>query len=190
MTEATSSATLGFQLEHSADIQLTGMSDDDDCESIPVAPYRRRSLLEGRPGIDDDEEAISKSGAFVVSSRKRISAEHLITAEPTTIWGKPNRDLSLPPQAMVSPLIARLNPFMPLWGPARSMSIVDTSQEAETKTGEAVSKQGDAHHILVEMGDLLRRFQQRQELESTEQEVPLEVLLCGLEHFRDLGIVA
>lgn len=44
-----------------------------------------------------------------------------------------------------------------------------------------------AHHLLVEMGDLVCKLQQRHELSLTQVEIPTENLLARLAHFREVA---
>lgn len=104
---------------------------------------------------------------------------------------------------MLSPLIAQLNPFTPpprldlppaaLGPPGIGETAVVARGPAEMATTGAaapVESPGvpqDVQHLLAEMGDLVCKLQQKQELHVTSQEVPSDELLERLAHFRELA---
>jgi len=113
---------------------------------------------------------------------------------------------------MPSPLIAGLNPFSSPWMPGLALppsaigpdgqrspdeELDEGSAEprpcpSEGQLGPAVAGQSeedlpDVQHLLVEMGDLVCKLQQRRELSLTSQEVAPEELLTRLAHFREVA---
>lgn len=69
-----------------------------------------------------------------------------------------------------------------------SLAASATAQDLGGGAAEADTEASpDAQHLLVEMGDLVCKLQQRRELNLTLQEVPTDDLLARLAHFRELA---
>lgn len=186
-----------------AEICLLGMTDDeeegndaddvdsgDDIEKNVVAS----ALQEGRGG-----------GAFVAHSRSSVGL-HLVGLD-----AEADAPCS-PPARVMSPLIAQLNPFndldalslppaatdgpsfleeaigvevSPVSGAAGSNAA--SARLAGSKAEEPGDCRPDVQHLLVEMGDLVCKLQQRRDLALASQEASPEELLERLAHFRDVA---
>lgn len=187
---------------------MFGMSDDED----EVATDDDDEQIERNVVASTIQQG---GGAFAATSGCALSLERLglvgLDLEPEPLPRPPRQSTgSEAPSCsspLLSPLIAGLNPFLsPLrldlpppglapgqvaagdadeapgcfLGPAASDSMI----AANAGSGEAGV---DVHHLLVEMGDLVCKLQQRQPLAITSLEVSPEELLSRLAHFRQLG---
>lgn len=189
-----------------AEMCLLGMTDDEDDENDAC----------GADSGDDVERNVVAStlqegrggGAFVASSRTGTSCIGLALGLDSEADAQFNEGMSSPPARIMSPLIAQLNPFTDM----EAFSLPPAAKEglgAEEMLGEAIpdaatgltaaspllggsfvdppDERPDVQHLLVEMGDLVCKLQQRRELALASEEASPEELLERLSHFRDVA---
>lgn len=153
----------------SPDIFLAGMSDDEtDSESSSGGENVVATTLQSEG-----------PGAFVFSVPPKLLDDEVVQeAANTESTGSPR---------LLSPLLAQLNPFLSrvqeiqLPPPAAATSAAAAERRPEPATDTST------HPLLVEMGELVCRLQQRQALTVTSREDSPEALMARLAHFREVA---
>jgi len=179
--------------EAEGEICMFGMSDDE----------------QDLPSDDEDDQLERNVVASTIQEGSGAAFATNVCFEPEDLdLGLPASDGALSPLSaasprMLSPLIAQLNPFMspplfnlpPAAGAVDGMSLAScgAEQDAALTHGEpmgAAPESGaaaDVRHLLAEMGDLVCKLQQKQEMAITAQEVSPDELLKRLVHFREVA---
>lgn len=184
-----SSGTARYPPESEGEICLFGMSDDeeekmpsdeDDVERNVVAS----AIVEGGGG-----------GAFATASTRidvsKLGLADLESDQP----GLSRRSSQASPRQRFSPLIAQLNPFQPPpsldlppgHAAAQSPPALDAAGPEEDGVSSGVAKADDVGLLVEQMGDLVCRLQQRQDLAIFSEETYPEELLRRLDHFREVA---
>lgn len=188
-------------LEAEGEICMFGMSDDE--QELPS------------DGEDDQLERNVVASTIQEGSGAAFATN--VCFEPADLdLGLPASDGALSPLStgasprMLSPLMAQLNPFMPLpllnlppavgavegmsiatWGTEKDAASAVATMPAEPvgaapESGAAAGRV-DVQHLLAEMGDLVCNLQQEHEMAITTQEVSSDELLERLLHFREVA---
>ena len=148
-------------------------SDDDHLDRNVVAS----AIMEGGGG-----------GAFATASRMdaaKLGFPDFESDGQPSISRRNSDSQGASPKAMFSPLIAQLNPFQP---PSMDLPEAEATVGDEAAGNASVQAQETSVAQLVEeMGDLVCRLQQRQELQIVSEEVRPEDLFRRLENFREFA---
>jgi len=148
-------------------------SDDDHLDRNVVAS----AIMEGGGG-----------GAFATASRMdaaKLGFPDFESDGQPSISRRNSDSQGASPKAMFSPLIAQLNPFQP---PSMDLPEAEATVGDEAAGNASVQAQETTVAQLVEeMGDLVCRLQQRQELQIVSEEVRPEDLFRRLENFREFA---
>jgi len=188
------------------EIFIYGMSEDEDnSDSNSDSDDTERNI------VANTIQAERGGGAFVLQlGAAFLDPEQLglasLEVEADSAQSKPTPagDSFGSPPRMLSPLIAQLNPFAPSWadtgtdavategattfGTVRASGSPPLGAEDGDSVGPGIAEETpESHPLLVEMGELVCRLQQRRSLRITSQEASPEDLLARLAHFRELA---
>lgn len=162
------------------EICLFGMSSDEEDKDAATEDDLDRNvvasaIMEGGGG-----------GAFATASRMdaaKLGFPDFESDGQPSISRRNSDSQGASPKAMFSPLIAQLNPFQP----PPSMDLPEADPGVEEAVGQASASEANVAQLVEEMGDLVCRLQQRQELQIVSEEVRPEDLYRRLDHFREFA---
>lgn len=195
-----------------SEICMFGMSDDEDEDVASDVPGE----MERNVVASTIQEGSGAAFATTCLEPEQLGfaglslLEHRVSHRPSL-----RSEASSASPRMLSPLIAQLNPFMPppilhlppagsgglalglhgahdavsgVRGPEEAAPIAIAVPPEPTGKFEACPVScTDVHHLLAEMGDLVCKLQQKQELAITSREVSPDELLERLIHFKEMA---
>eukprot|EP00435_Cladocopium_sp_Y103_P023541 s1499_g5.t1 len=164
------------------EICLFGMSSDEEDKDAATEDDLDRNvvasaIMEGGGG-----------GAFATASRMdaaKLGFPDFESDGQPSLSRRNSDSQGTSPKAMFSPLIAQLNPFQP--PPSMDLPEADPSAEEAASGQASASAEANVAQLVEEMGDLVCRLQQRQELQIVSEEVRPEDLYRRLDHFREFA---